>query len=57
MESANNALSKRVEKPAFSYIRFSSSAVKIPDALPVPMKVPIVSKVSDKLKVKIVDNC
>ena len=52
--SANKALSSLDLKPEFLSMRRSSSALKIPLRRPVPMKVPIVSKVSEMLNAKIV---
>ena len=55
MASANKALSILVLNPRESVSKaFSSSFEKIPIRRPVPIKVPIVSKVSDKLKARIV---
>ena len=52
--SANRALSILDLKPVLLSMAFSSSALKMPERRPVPMKVPIVSNVSDRLKAKIV---
>jgi hypothetical protein len=52
--SANRALSILDLKPFDSFIAFSSAASKIPDLRPQPIKVPMVSKVSVKLKAKII---
>ena len=52
--SANKALSILDLNPELSSIAFISSSEKIPVCRPVPIKVPIVSNVSDKLKEKIV---
>ena len=54
MASAKSALSILDEKPDEFSRAASSSAEKIPVLRPVPIKVPIVSKVSDKLKAKMV---
>ena len=56
IESAKRALSILDLKPELVCIIFSSSALNMPVLRPVPMKVPIVSKVSDKLNAKIVIN-
>ena len=52
--SANRALSILEEKPEEFSRAASSSAEKIPVFRPVPIKVPIVSNVSDKLNAKMV---
>ena len=52
--SANKALSNLDLNPELFSISFSSSSLKIPLRRPVPIKVPIVSKVSEMLKAKIV---
>ena len=54
IESAKRALSILELKPFPSSKAFSSSAEKIPVRRPVPINVPIVSNVSDRLKAKIV---
>ena len=54
MESANRALSILEEKPEPFSRAFSSSAEKMPVRRPVPMKVPMVSKVSDMENAKMV---
>ena len=54
VESANRALSILELKPLPFSIASSSACEKIPDRRPVPMKVPIVSKVSDRENAKIV---
>src|SRR5699024_7092927 len=56
MESANKALSNLDLKPGCCSKANSSSPEKIPVWRPVPIKVPSESKVSDKLKDKIVTN-
>ena len=52
--SANRALSILEWKPALVSMAFSSSSEKMPVRRPVPMKVPMVSKVSEMLKAKMV---
>ncbi len=52
--SANSALSILDLKPELVSIAFSSSSLKMPARRPVPMKVPMVSKVSEMLKEKMV---
>ena len=52
--SAKSALSSLDLKPEPLSISFSSSSLKIPLRRPVPINVPIVSKVSEMLKEKIV---
>ena len=52
--SAKRALSILDLNPGLVSIAFSSSSLKIPLRRPVPMKVPIVSNVSEMLKAKIV---
>ena len=52
--SAKRALSILDLKPLLVSRAFSSSALKMPLRRPVPMKVPMVSKVSDRLKEKMV---
>ena len=54
MESANRALSILDLKPELEAMVASSSSEKMPLRRPVPMKVPMVSNVSDRLKAKIV---
>ena len=54
MASANRALSILDLKPGVVSMDFSSSSLKMPVRRPVPMKVPMVSKVSDRLKEKMV---
>ena len=54
--SANKALSILDLKPGAVFIACSSSSLKMPVRRPVPIKVPIVSKVSEILKEKIVIN-
>ena len=52
--SANRALSILDLKPELVSMASSSSALKMPARRPVPMKVPMVSKVSEMLKAKMV---
>lgn len=52
--SAKSALSILDLKPAVVSIAFSSSSLKMPARRPVPIKVPMVSKVSERLKEKMV---
>lgn len=54
MASANRALSIFDLKPELEAMAFSSSALKMPLRRPVPMNPPMVSKVSEMLKEKIV---
>ena len=54
IESANSALSILEWKPAVVSIERSSSSLKMPVRRPVPMKVPMVSKVSERLNEKMV---
>ena len=54
MASANRALSILDLKPGVVSMAFSSSSLKMPVRRPVPMKVPMVSKVSERLKEKMV---
>ncbi len=54
MESAKSALSILDLKPVLVSKAFSSASLKMPLRRPVPIKVPIVSKVSERLKAKIV---
>ena len=54
MESANRALSILEEKPEPFSRASSSAAEKMPVRRPVPMKVPMVSKVSDMENAKMV---
>ena len=52
--SAKSALSILDLNPELVSIAFSSSSLKIPARRPVPMNVPMVSKVSEMLKAKMV---
>ena len=52
--SANRALSILDLKPLLDSMARSSSSLKLPDWRPVPMKPPMVSKVSETLKEKMV---
>ncbi len=54
MESANRALSILERKPLLFSSAFSSSMLKMPVRRPVPINVPMVSNVSERLNAKIV---